>query len=208
MKIINISPEISSEMAVWPGVEPFKREVMMDTNQGDHIGLSKISTILHIGAHVDAPNHYVAQGKGISERSLHYYIGPCQVIDCKTERDTRVAIDDLSTKEIKAPRVLLRTSSFPDQKNWNTDFCSLSEELVDWLAEKHVILVGIDTPSIDPFHSKKMEAHLRVAAHNMSILEGIVLDEVEDGVYELNALPLPLKEGDASPVRAVLIQDN
>ena len=85
-------------------------------------------------------------------------------------------------------------------------FCSLSEELVTWLADKHVLLVGIDTPSIDPFESKALEAHHKVAQYNMGILEGIVLDGVEDGLYQLSAHPLKIKDGDASPVRAVLVR--
>lgn len=204
MDLIDISPLISQEIAVWPGDTPFERRVLMDTEQGDHLGLSKVTSTLHLGAHADAPNHYV-QGKGIDQRSLNYYYGPAQVISAHTKAGERIAINDLSTEDIKAPRVLLKTGSFPDPNHWNEDFCSLSEELVDWLAQKHVLLVGIDTPSIDPFSSKALEAHHRIAEHNMAILEGLVLKHVDDGVYHLCALPLKIKDADASPVRAVLI---
>ncbi|MEM7646357.1 MAG: hypothetical protein AAF203_05565, partial [Pseudomonadota bacterium] len=74
-----------------------------------------------------------------------------------------------------------------------------------YLAREHVILVGIDTPSVDPMESKKLESHHQIHSHNMAILEGVVLDEVPDGIYELVALPLKIKNGDASPVRAVLV---
>ena len=205
MKIIDISPTLSKEIATWPGDTAFERQVTMDTDQGDHLGLSKLTTTLHVGAHTDAPNHYVAGGKGIDQRSLHYYYGPAQVLSVQTKKGQRVQLQDLPTQEILAPRVLLKTGSFPDPNAWNNDFCSLSEELVTWLADKHVLLVGIDTPSIDPFESKALEAHHKVAQYNMAILEGIVLDGVEDGLYQLCALPLKIKDGDASPVRAVLI---
>lgn len=204
MKIIDISPQISEDISVWPGDTPYRREVSMDTNKGDHMGLSKITTTLHLGAHVDAPNHYISAGVGIAERSLNYYMGPCQVISCHTARGQRIKIKDLTIDEIKAPRVLLRTDSFPDHNNWNDDFCSLSEELVIYLAEKNVLLVGIDTPSIDPLKSKALEAHHQVAKYNMAILEGIILSDVKDGEYVLHALPLKIKDADASPVRAVL----
>lgn len=204
MDILDISPLISKDIAVWPGDTLFEREVLMDTENGDHLGLSKVTTTLHLGAHTDAPNHYV-KGKGIDQRSLNYYYGPAQVITARTDRGQRILTNDLATQDIQAPRVLLKTESFPDPQQWNEDFCSLSEELVDWMAQKQVLLVGIDTPSIDPFSSKALEAHHRVAHHNMAILEGIVLDEVADGLYHLCALPLKIKDADASPVRAILI---
>ena len=67
-----------------------------------------------------------------------------------------------------------------------------------------VVLIGIDTPSVDPFESKDLEAHHAFADHDMAILEGLILDAVQDGEYELIAPPLRLKGADASPVRAVL----
>lgn len=205
MKIIDITPEISNQISVWPGDVPYSRSVSMDTDNGDHMGLSSITTTVHLGAHVDAPNHYVPGAKGISERSLHYYMGPCQVISCSVERGERLKISDLNTQEIMAPRVLFNTGSFPDPNQWNDDFSALSEELVVWLAKKHVLLVGIDTPSVDLINDKNLMAHHRVAENNMAILEGIVLKHVDDGLYDLHALPLKLMGADASPVRAVLV---
>ena len=206
MEIFDISPEISEQLAVWPGDSPYQREVLMDTDKGDHMGLSKVSTTLHLGAHVDAPNHYAAAAPGMSDRSLHYYYGPCQVIDTTTPVGERIQVSQLSTDKILAPRVLLKTGSFPDPLNWNNDFCSLSVELVEFLADQHVLLVGIDTPSIDPFTSKALEAHHKIHSYNMAILEGVVLRDVEPGLYHLAALPLKLKGADASPVRAILTQ--
>lgn len=130
------------------------------------------------------------------------------MISCSTAQGERIAVDDLLTKDIEAPRVLLQTGSYPDPNHWNNNFCSLSVELVDYLAAQSVLLVGIDTPSIDPFESKKLEAHTQIFKHNMAILEGIVLKNVNSGLYTLSALPLKLKGADASPVRAVLISHN
>lgn len=206
MNIIDISPEISENLSVWPGDTPYSREVTMDTDSGDHIGLSKITSTLHLGAHTDAPNHYAPDSPGISERSLNFYYGPAQVISASTKKGQRVLVSDLSTQTIHAPRVLIRTDSFATPNKWNEDFCALSVELVDFLAQQNVLLVGIDTPSIDPFNSKTLEAHAEVHRHNMAILEGVVLSDVIDGIYTISCLPLKIKGGDASPVRAVLIQ--
>lgn len=207
MKIIDISPEVSESIGVWPGDTPFRRHVLMDTDNGDHLGLSKIETTLHLGAHADAPNHYGAQSPGISERSLHYYYGPCQVIQVSTAKGERIQWEDLSTSDIQAPRVLLKTNSFPDPNHWNNDFCALSEELVVQLTKLNVLLVGIDTPSVDLFECKDLKAHKQILRSNMAILEGLVLNDVDEGLYQLVALPLKLKHADASPVRAVLIRD-
>jgi len=84
------------------------------------------------------------------------------------------------------------------------DFAALAPELVTWLHERGVCLVGIDTPSVDPFSSKELPAHKTFLKHDMAILEGLMLKDVPEGHYELIALPLRLAGFDASPVRAVL----
>ena len=102
------------------------------------------------------------------------------------------------------PRVLLVTGTFPNPRQWNSNFAALSPTLVDHLHGQGVRLIGIDTPSVDLFDSKDLPAHQRFLAHDMAILEGLSLDGVPAGVYELIALPLKLAGFDASPVRAVL----
>jgi arylformamidase len=100
--------------------------------------------------------------------------------------------------------VLFRTGTFPDPQNWNDDFASLSPEVIDALHQHGVILVGIDTPSVDPFESKALESHQALAEYDMANLEGLVLEGVAEGAYELIAAPLRIRGGDASPVRALL----
>ncbi|MGB0952533.1 MAG: cyclase family protein [Planctomycetota bacterium] len=203
--MIDISPVISPRLAVWPGDVAFRRDVAYDTDQGDHMTLSAIHGTVHLGAHVDAPNHYAPQAPGIGERALDYYFGPCQVMTVDVGRGQRILPEHL-TAAVTTPRILFRTASFPDPESWNTDFSALSSALVQHLAEAGVKLVGIDTPSIDLQEDKVLESHQAVAANDMAILEGILLDAVEDGVYTLCALPLKLEATDASPVRAVLLE--
>lgn len=204
-QLIDISPEISADIAVFPGDTPFEQKILMDCKKGDSLGLSSFTTTPHLGAHTDAPNHYSALGSGISERSLDYYYGPCQVITVQVQRGQRITSADVKS-EIRAPRVIFKTNSFPDPRKWSGDFNSLSADLIDFLARQKVILVGIDTPSIDLADDKILESHHRVEAHDMAILEGVVLDAVTDGLYTLIALPLKMKGLDASPVRAVLVK--
>lgn len=204
MDIIDITPLINSKIAVFPGDTPFSQEFLMSTDSGQHLTLSRITTTVHLGAHTDAPNHYRAKSESIESRSLDYYIGPCQVIQVNIPRGDRIQIRDIKNVEIRAPRILFKTLSYPNPYQWNDDFNSLSAELIQYLLNSGVQLVGIDTPSIDPSTDKTLESHLCVHKNNMAILEGIVLDHVTEGVYELIALPLKIEGADATPVRAIL----
>lgn len=204
MALIDISPPVDAAIGVWPGDTPYVKTVNLDMNAGANLTLSDIRTTVHVGAHTDAPSHYVASGDDISTRRLDFYLGRCNVIHVSIEPGRRIMPADIAGRRISAPRLLLRTNTFPDHRNWNTDFASLSPELVDFLHKRGVITIGIDTPSVDPFESKELEAHQAFARNDMAIIEGIVLDEVEEGEYELIALPLRLVGADASPVRAVL----
>ncbi len=205
MNIIDISPTISERIAVWPGDVAYTRKVALDFQQGHNLVLSSLTTTVHLGAHADAPNHYHPDGCGIGERALAPYIGPCQVIEAKPSNGVRLMPEDLGNPAITAERVLLRTGSFPDPEHWNTDFAALSPELVRWLADRGVRLVGIDTPSVDPFDDAVLHAHREIYARDLCILEGLVLDQVAPGSYWLIAPPLKLKGVDASPVRALLL---
>jgi arylformamidase len=100
--------------------------------------------------------------------------------------------------------VLLRTWRQAPLSSWDPDFTAVAKETVNLLASLGVRLIGIDTPSLDPQQSKTMDSHNAVARHGMAILEGIVLDDVPEGDYELIALPLRFAHLDASPVRAIL----
>lgn len=210
--LFDITPPITSDLCVWPGDTPPSREVLLDMHEGANITLSTLRATVHLGAHADGPNHYGTDAPAIDERSLNYYLGPCQIVRANVKRGQRVGLGHLGFQrsdlkaQIKAPRVLIHTGTFPDPRNrgWNNDFAALEPALVDALHSVGVITIGIDTPSVDLFDSKDLPAHARFLANNMAILEGLVLKDVTAGVYELIALPLPLVGFDASPVRAVL----
>jgi arylformamidase len=201
--IYDLSPAISPTLAVWPGDSPPRREVLLDLARGDSVTLSTLRATMHLGTHADAPSHYGLGAPDIGGRPLEPYLGRCQVVRVAAERGTRVGPAMLDPA-ITESRVLVATGTFPDPTVFSTDFAALAPELVDALHDRGVILVGIDTPSVDLFDSKDLPAHRRFLAHDMAILEGLVLDRVPAGRYELIALPLPLAGFDASPVRAVL----
>ncbi len=202
-EIYDISPLISEQTAVFPGDVAFERNVLMSQEQGAHLDLSSMTTTLHIGAHADAVSHYGPNEPGIDQKDLRTYMGHCQVIEVNTAFNQRISLHDFEINSVASPRVLFKTNSFRPNE-WSNDFVSLSPEVVQALADSGVLLVGLDTPSIDPATSKKLESHQAVLKNNMSILEGLVLEDVPVGQYQLIALPLKIKDGDASPVRAIL----
>lgn len=205
MRIHDISPLISSRLAVWPGDVPFSRSVAVSMAEGANLDLSSMTATLHLGAHADAPSHYAADGAGMGAVDLAPYFGSCQVLRVRVERGERILPHHLMT-DIAAPRVLFHTGTFPDPEAWNTDFASLSPELIEHLHARGVLLVGIDTPSVDPFESKALESHQALARTGTRNLEGLVLEAVSEGIYTLAALPLKIEGADGSPVRAVLVE--
>jgi arylformamidase len=203
MEIIDISPRLDPSLAVWPGDSPLTREVLLDLARGDSVTLSTLRATVHLGAHADAPSHYGRDEADIASRSLQYYVGACEVMKVEVARGT-VITPAMLPRAPASPRLLLATGTFPDPAAFNEDFAALSPALVDSCHAAGVILIGIDTPSVDPFRSKELAAHKRFLAHDMAILEGLALADAAEGPYELIALPLRLAGFDASPVRAVL----
>ncbi|MGH7321097.1 MAG: cyclase family protein [Candidatus Rokuibacteriota bacterium] len=201
--IYDISPRVTPALAVWPGDTPPARHVLLDLAQGDTVTLSTLHATVHLGAHADAPSHYGLGAPDIAVRSLDLYLGPCQVMRVPVPRATRVGRTDL-TGEIGAERLLLATGTYPDPSRFTADFAALSPELIEAAHAAGTRLIGIDTPSVDLFDSKDLPAHQACLRADMAILEGLVLRDVPEGTYELIALPLPLVEFDASPVRAIL----
>ena len=201
--LYDITPGVTAALAVWPGDTPPSREVLADLKRGDNITLSTLRATVHLGAHADAPSHYGRGAASIESRPLDLYLGPCRVVRISASKGTRIPPSAIPAR-LRAERVLIATGSSPDPYAFNEDFVALDPETVDLLHERGARLVGIDTPSVDLYAAKKLVAHERFLAHDMAILEGLVLSHVPEGEYELIALPLKLAGFDASPVRAVL----
>ena len=130
--------------------------------------------------------------------------GPCRVLHC-LDSGALVHPHQLEGRVDSLPeRVLLRTYPQAPLAEWDSNFTAIAPRTIELLASLGVRLIGIYTPSLDPQQSKTMDSHNAVARHGMAILEGIVLDDVPEGGYELIALPLRFANLDASPVRAIL----
>lgn len=202
--IIDITQGLSPGMAGFPGDAAYEEGWTFKLGPDCPVNVSRVSFSAHCGTHADAPLHYDAQGATAAALPLEPYIGPCRVIDARGAGPLCAPSDIGAALEGAPPRILLRLMDSLDPKVWPSGFRALAPETVELLASKGVVLVGIDTPSVDPETSKTLAAHHACRKADMRILENLALAHVEPGDYELIALPLKFENLDASPVRAVL----
>jgi arylformamidase len=201
--LYDISPTVRPETPVWPGDTPYSFRVTGAIAAGDPANLVTVTTTLHLGSHADAPWHVEDRGAGADGLPLEAFLGACRVV--KVPPAPLVEPRHVEGVDLGSPaRLLLRTESVRDRRVFSERFSAISPELAGLLAERGVALVGVDTPSVDPFGSADLPAHHALIRGGVAILEGLLLDGVPDGVYELIALPLKLAGVDGSPVRAVL----
>ncbi|HEY8064810.1 MAG TPA: arylformamidase [Methylosinus sp.] len=200
----DISQTLRPGLPVWPGDTAFSGGRRWVQGDGSPVTVSHFATTVHAGTHADAPLHYDPAGSDAAGVPLAAYIGHCRVVDARSAGRV-IGADFLAARLTEPPpRVLFRTFERFPADAWPRAFTAIAAEAIAVLAARGVILVGIDSPSLDPERSKTMDAHRAVLAADMRVLEGVVLDEVPEGDYELIALPLKLAGLDASPVRAVL----
>ena len=202
-KLWDISPPVSARSPLFPGDAPYRQSWTARIGPGCPVNLSAITMSPHIGAHADAPLHYSDDAPTIGEIGLEPYLGPCRVIHAF---DAGPLVERRHIEHAAAglpPRVLVRTCA-QAPTDWSADFSAYAPETLEWLADRGVRLVGIDSQSVDPAESKTLPSHQVLRARGLRVLENLVLDGVDEGDYELIALPLKLVEADASPVRAVL----
>jgi len=221
VKIYDLSPAVDAGLPVWPGDTPYSTRWTWRLADGASVNLSAVETTPHLGSHADAPIHTEAGGAGIGEMPLLPYLGPCRVIEVPRDADgeprlvePRHLVDAGGEPVDPAdpPRLLFKTvpatAGVADRAVFPERFTALSPALAEVLVAAGTLLVGLDAPSVDPFDSTDLPVHHILARGGVANLEGLALDAVPAGVYELIALPLRLAGLDASPVRAVLRELN
>lgn len=204
-RLWDISPPVHAGSPVFPGDTPYRQQWSATLGPGCPVNVSAITLSPHVGAHADAPLHYAPEGAAIGALALEPFLGPCRVIHA-------IGCGPLITWDHIAhavdatlpPRVLVRTYACMPQDRWDGDLAAYAPDTIARLADRGVLLVGIDTASIDPADSKPLPSHQVIRQRGLRVLENLVLDDVPEGDYELIALPLKLTTADASPVRAVL----
>ncbi|MEJ8544514.1 arylformamidase [Brevibacillus borstelensis] len=203
MDLIDISRPLASGAPTWPGDTPLLYEVSWPKAESGSVNVGKLTMSLHTGTHADAPYHFDDDGRKILDLPIEIYIGPARVLDVSGKKS--IGADDLKGLDLAGvTRLLLRTGSWTDLARFPSEICHLRSDLASLLAERGIRLIGVDVPSVDPLDSKELPAHHGLHKRDIHILEGLLLDHVEPGDYELIALPLPLAQADGSPVRAVL----
>jgi arylformamidase len=204
MAIIDISPSLRVGMGVFPGDATFRTTWTFSIGPDCPVNVAEIAMSTHCGAHADAPLHYDPDGASIDRLDLADFIGPARVIDARG-LGPLCGFDEISAALVDAPpRLLFRLMDRLDPMVWPAGFRALAVDAVERLALGGTRLIGVDVPSIDPETSKDLPCHMVCRAHDLRIIENLVLADVAAGDYELIALPLKLAGLDAAPVRAVL----
>jgi arylformamidase len=200
----DISPPVDERTPVFPGDTAYSQRWSATLGPGCPVNVSAITLSPHVGAHADAPLHYDAAGAAIGTLDLAPYLGRCRVIHalgCGPLVEWRHIEHALAGLP---PRVLLRTYAHAPLDRFDDALSAYAPETLERLADLGVLLIGIDTASIDPATSKTLDSHQVIRRRGLRVLENLLLDAVPEGDYELIALPLKLVTADASPVRAVL----
>jgi len=203
-RLWDISPPVDAASPVFPGDTAYAQRWVTTIGADCPVNVSAIATSPHVGAHADAPLHYDARGAAIGEVDLLPYLGPCRVIHA-IGCGALVRVEHLAHALAQLPaRVLVRTYASAPHDRFDDALPAYAPETVEHLADLGVMLIGIDSASIDPAPSKTLPSHQVIRRRGLRVLENLLLDDVPEGDYELIALPLRWTTADASPVRAVL----
>ena len=207
MRIIDISRPIAATTAPWPGDSPFSLEWVMRQSEGQFVNLSTLALSPHFATHADAPLHVKEGAPSISDVDLSAFIGPARVLDMTGMPHNHISADALQGVPLSdPPRILFKTGTHPDNSRMPDAFAALTPDAADLLVTGGALLVGMDSPGVDPADSIDLPAHKKLADGGLYWLENLDLTDVLPGVYEFIALPLRITGGCGSPVRAVLIE--
>ncbi len=193
--VYDISQELFS-CCVYPGDPAPAKEVLRSYDAGSPYHLTAFSMCAHNGTHVDAPYHFIPDGKTVDQLPLKTLVGPCYVAEChgRIDASSMRAILDRATKADPraAARILIKGEAY------------LSEEGAEVLREAEILLYGNESQTVGPMEAP-MAVHQLLLGAEVVLLEGIRLASVQEGTYWLSAAPLNLGGGDGAPCRAVLI---
>ena len=182
---------------VYPGDPEPTKELLASLENGDEYNLSAFSMCAHNGTHVDAPMHFLKEGKGIGSVALEKFIGPAYVGTVQEgdvgEREARMLLQAAQKAYPGAQRrILIRGDA------------TVTEKAAVFFADAGIDLIGTESQSVGP-ENAPMAVHLALLRAEVVLLEGIRLSKVSDGAYLLNCAPLNLGETDGAPCRAILM---
>ena len=195
MKIYDISQEVFS-CQVYPGDPAPEKKMLQSMEKGELYNLTAFNMCAHNGTHIDAPFHFIKDGKTIDEICLESFVGMAYVAEHHgiVTSDHALAIIEKAKKQNPeaAKRILIKGDA------------EVSLEAAKAFASSNILLLGNESQTVGP-QNAPMAVHLALLSANVVLLEGIRLSEVSEGVYLLNAAPLNLSGADGSPCRAILM---
>jgi arylformamidase len=193
-------------MVHWPGDPPFHIERASDQAKGDVATVSQMSLGVHTGTHMDAPLHFIRNAESIDQIPLDATVGPARVIPIRDPKS--IQPEELMAYAIQnGERILFKTANSDHAwltDDFHEDFVYISKEAAEYLAGCGVRCVGVDYLSVGGFREDGKETHEALLSAGIWIIEGLDLNGVEPGDYELICLPLRLIGSDGSPARAIL----
>jgi arylformamidase len=206
MDIYDISQTLREGMAIWPGDPQFLQRRVQRIQDGEPANVSTLEMGTHTGTHIDAPLHLDDAALDAANMPVRNFIGPTRVFSISAEKCIRAAdLEGLDWQGVE--RALFKTrNSDIEVSSFDTSFVYFDKDAASFLAERRILLVGIDAPSADAFDSKELPSHRILLGNGIVLLESIRLAGVPPGDYSLACLPLKLAGSDGSPVRAVLLR--
>lgn len=196
MKIYDITQEVFG-CQVYPGDPAPEKQMLSQMEDGDLYNLTAFRMCAHNGTHVDAPAHFIKDGKGIDALSMEHFVGLCYVAAWEGELTAEGVITILekirAVNAQSSKRILLKGNVV------------VTESAAAVFAEAGLLLLGNESQTVGP-ETAPMAVHLTLLGAEVVLLEGIRLQDVEEGVYFLNAMPLNLSGADGAPCRAILIE--
>lgn len=195
MKIYDISQEVFS-CQVYPGDPAPEKKMLSIMENGDLYNLTAFSMCAHNGTHIDAPFHFLKDGKTVDAIGLEAFVGMAYVAEHHGIVSGNDAAEIIKKAEKQNPEAAKRILIKGDAE--------VSLEAAQIFASAEILLLGNESQTVGP-EDAPMEVHLMLLSANVILLEGIRLSEVSEGVYFLNAAPLNLSGADGSPCRALLI---
>jgi arylformamidase len=211
MKIFDISLTISPALPVWPGDPPIELEQVESMDRGAHANVSHFSAGVHVGTHVDAPHHFMNDGRTVEQLPLDVLTGPCYVVQLPggVEAITAEALEGTSLPN-DTTRILFGTSNSrfwsQGEAGFQEEFVAVTEDGADWLVQRGIRLVGVDYLSVAPY-GDSVPTHQALLKAGVVVVEGLDLSAVPRGFYELYCLPLKLLGADGAPARAILVRN-
>jgi arylformamidase len=202
----DVSVPLHSGMVHWPDNPPVSIERMLDISKGDNANVSSLSMGSHTGTHMDAPVHFLNDGRSLDRMELEATVGPARVIEIDDQE--AILAEAIENEDIQpGDRILFRTrNSLSDWwlQPFKTDFVYLTHEAAELLARRRVRTVGVDYLSVGGYKRDGAQTHRALLEAGIWIIEGLRLNQIEPGDYELICLPLLITGADGAPSRALL----